>query len=186
MRRQFNVYAHLPDGALARADSQRRVAAEHRCVVGFARLSALSASSGERRLFVFSSSGNPIYVGLVHDLGPATSGRVAGDIDMLFRVHASVPHKAFYGLNVTNSLLINNTGSGVAAINIRDRFALCNVSVDHNEGHAGVLVRGGAADLWLNDTSLSYNWGDGLNVSYAGGSINVNTSRIVGNRWRGE
>jgi hypothetical protein len=68
---------------------------------------------------------------------------------------------------------------------IRDRTALCNVSVDHNEGIAGFLVRDGAADIWVNDTSLSYNWGDGMNVSYAGGSININGSRFMENRWRG-
>lgn len=47
------------------------------------------------------------------------------------------------------------------------------------------MVREGAADIWINDTSLSYNWGDGLNVSYAGGSINLNTSSLIENRWRG-
>lgn len=71
-------------------------------------------------------------------------------------------------------------------MNVRDRTALSNVNVDGNQGLAGFLVRDGAADIWINDTSLSHNWGDGLNISYAGGSINLNGSRIVGNRWRGD
>lgn len=87
---------------------------------------------------------------------------------------------------MTNSLVVNNTGNGIQASDVRDRTALSNVTVDGNQGLAGFLVRDGAADIWVNDTSMSYNWGDGMNVSYAGGSINLNTSRIVGNRWRGE
>lgn len=94
--------------------------------------------------------------------------------------------KAFYGLNVTNSLVVNNTGNGISARDATDRLALTNVTVDGNEGHAGLLVRNGATDLWINDTSLSHNWGDGLNVSFAGGAVNLNSSRVIGNRWRGE
>lgn len=86
---------------------------------------------------------------------------------------------------MTNSVISNNTGNGIHGISIKDRFVLTNVSIDSNEGIAGVLVRDGAADIWFNDTSMCYNWGDGINISYAGGSINVNTSRIIGNHWRG-
>jgi len=82
-------------------------------------------------------------------------------------------------------LFTNHCFVQIQAINIRERTALHNVSIEGNEGLAGFLVRDGAADIWVNDTSLSWNWGDGMNVSYAGGSINLNTSRIVGNRWRG-
>jgi hypothetical protein len=132
------------------------------------------------------STGNPIYIGLEHNLGPLTNGHVYGDVELMFRVHASVPHKAFYGLNVTNSGVLNNTGNGIHGIMIRDRFALSNVSVDRNEGIAGVLIQDGAADIWVNDSSMSYNWGDGMNVSYAGGSLNLNTSVLKENKWRGE
>jgi hypothetical protein len=129
---------------------------------------------------------------------------VAGDVDLLLKIQASVTDKSFYGLNITNSVVLNNTGNGIQAMNVRDRTALCNVSVEGNQGIAGMLVRDGAADIWINDTSLSYNWGewsenarlypdlsqspisgDGMNVSFAGGSVNLNTSRLVANRWRG-
>ena len=131
------------------------------------------------------SSGNPVYIALDHDLGPYSTGRVFGDIDLTFKIHASVTDKAFYGLNVTNSVIHNNTGNGVQALAIRDRTALSNVTVESNEGLAGFLIRDGAADIWVNDTSLSYNWGDGMNVSYYGGAININGSRFFDNRWRG-
>ncbi|KAI1717620.1 scavenger receptor cysteine-rich domain-containing protein [Ditylenchus destructor] len=134
---------------------------------------------------VVPNSEHPLYVGLEYGLGTAPTPFVFGDVDLLFKIHASVTHKAFYGLNITNSVIQNNTGNGVQAINVRDRTVLSNVSIESNQGLAGFLVRDGAADIWVNDTSLSYNWGDGMNVSYAGGAVNLNTSRIVGNRWRG-
>jgi hypothetical protein len=41
------------------------------------------------------------------------SSQIAADVNVLFRIHASVNYKAFYGLNVTNSAILNNTGNGV-------------------------------------------------------------------------
>ena len=130
------------------------------------------------------SSGNPIYIALDHELGPASTGRVDGDIELDFKIHATATHQAFYGLNVTHSVVINNTGDGIEAQMIRDRTALWNVTVESNEG-IGFYVKDGAADIWVNDTSLSYNWIDGMNVSYAGGSININGTKFIENRWRG-
>jgi len=106
-----------------------------------------------------------MYVGIEHSVVSPFSSAVpisfvAGDVDVLFKIQASVTDKAFYGLNITNSVLLNNTGNGIQAMNIRDRTALCNVSVEGNQGLAGLLVRDGAADIWVNDTSLSYNWGE--------------------------
>uniref|UniRef100_A0A7E4VD53 SRCR domain-containing protein n=1 Tax=Panagrellus redivivus TaxID=6233 RepID=A0A7E4VD53_PANRE len=132
----------------------------------------------------FRSAGNPIYLALEHDLGTFPTGRVYGDVDLLFKVYASVEHKAFYGLNVTNSHIANNSNHGIEALMIRERTGLSNVTVDENQG-IGFYVHDGAADIWVNDTSMSYNWVDGMNVSYAGGSININGSRFIENRWRG-
>uniref|UniRef100_A0A8R1DMH6 SRCR domain-containing protein n=1 Tax=Caenorhabditis japonica TaxID=281687 RepID=A0A8R1DMH6_CAEJA len=47
------------------------------------------------------------------------------------------------------------------------------------------MSRDGAADIWLNETRILKNWGDGINISYAGGSVMVNGTRIEKNRWRG-
>ncbi|KHN76827.1 HHIP-like protein 1, partial [Toxocara canis] len=72
--------------------------------------------------------------------------------------------KAFYGLNVTNSVISNNTGNGIFAKDIRERITLSNVTIIDNEGFAGILVHDGAADIWINATNIERNWGDGLNV----------------------
>ncbi|GMS79584.1 hypothetical protein PENTCL1PPCAC_1759, partial [Pristionchus entomophagus] len=131
------------------------------------------------------SSGQPIYLGIEHKMESGGNGFLTGDVDVLFRVHASVKDKAFYGLNITNSIISNNYGNGVLGIDLRDRTALHNVTVEENQGQAGFLVRDGAADIWLNDTRLIGNWGDGMNISYAGGSINLNGTTVTKNRWRG-
>uniref|UniRef100_A0AC35U2L2 Beta_helix domain-containing protein n=1 Tax=Rhabditophanes sp. KR3021 TaxID=114890 RepID=A0AC35U2L2_9BILA len=131
------------------------------------------------------SNSQPIYMALNHDLGPYTNGKVGGDIELRFKVHASVLDKGIYGLNVTNSFINNNTGCGVRAMEIRDRTCLSNVTIEQNEGLAGFLVKDGAADIWVNGSSINHNWGDGMNVSFAGGAINFNGSTLIGNRWRG-
>uniref|UniRef100_A0A915M244 SRCR domain-containing protein n=1 Tax=Meloidogyne javanica TaxID=6303 RepID=A0A915M244_MELJA len=143
-----------------------------------------------------NSNGNPMLIGIEYipqqqeyinkdGISTMSPNVVAADVEVLFRIHATVNLKAFYGLNITNSFVRNNTGNGIQALAIHDRLALHNVSVDGNQGIAGLLVRDGAADIWINDTSLSWNWGDGVNISFAGGAINVNASRIIGNKWRG-
>ncbi|CAK5083642.1 unnamed protein product [Meloidogyne enterolobii] len=143
-----------------------------------------------------NSNGNPMLIGIEYipqqqeyinkdGISITSPNVVAADVEILFRIHATVNLKAFYGLNITNSFVRNNTGNGIQALAIHDRLALHNVSVDGNQGIAGLLIRDGAADIWINDTSFSWNWGDGVNISFAGGAINVNASRIVGNKWRG-
>lgn len=61
-----------------------------------------------------------MYIALEHTISiTSSSPQVAGDVDLLFKVHASVTNKAFYGLNITNSVILNNTGNGVQAWNGR-------------------------------------------------------------------
>ncbi|CAP36001.2 Protein CBG18580 [Caenorhabditis briggsae] len=131
------------------------------------------------------SSGKPLYLALEHVLDSEQAGYVQRDVHLLFNIHASVLDKAYYGLNVTNCIIEKNTGNGVFANDIRERTSLTNVTLDENQGYAGFLVKDGAADIWLNETRIFRNWGDGMNISYAGGSIMVNGTRIENNRWRG-
>ncbi|CAI4225131.1 unnamed protein product [Auanema sp. JU1783] len=131
------------------------------------------------------SSGQPMFVSLEHSLEGNNAGYVAGDVDLLFRIHASVMDKAYYGLNVTNSIIYNNTGNGIQCYDIRERTAVSNVTIGKNQGMAGFLVKSGAADIWFNETRIVDNWGDGMNVTFAGGSVMVNGTRIERNRWRG-
>jgi hypothetical protein len=90
-----------------------------------------------------------------------------------------------YGLNVTNSRLAHNAGSGLVAVAIRDRMIVNNASIHDNQGHAGILIVSGAADVWINNTQLVANWGDGLNATMVGGSVLLNGTLLRGNRMRG-
>ncbi|VDM08815.1 unnamed protein product [Wuchereria bancrofti] len=132
----------------------------------------------------FRTTDQPIFLSLEH-IPSGLSGRVAGDINLIFQIHASVTDKAFYGLNITHTLIANNTGNGILAQDIRERTVLTNVTILENEGNAGFLVRDGAADIWINASRISDNWGDGINISYVGGSITINGTIISGNKWRG-
>uniref|UniRef100_A0A1I7V5P0 Beta_helix domain-containing protein n=1 Tax=Loa loa TaxID=7209 RepID=A0A1I7V5P0_LOALO len=131
----------------------------------------------------FRSTGQPIYVSLEHTPN-GLSDRVAGDINLIFRIHASVTDKAFYGLNITHTLIANNTGNGILAQDIRERTVLTNVTILENQGQAGFLVRDGAADIWINASRINDNWGDGINITYAGGSITINGTIISRNKLR--
>ncbi|VDN31973.1 unnamed protein product [Cylicostephanus goldi] len=83
----------------------------------------------------------PLFLALEHHQEGNTAGYVVGDVDVLFRVHASVTDKAFYGLNITNSIINGNIGNGVFSKDIRERTALSNVTVNLNQGLAGFLVK---------------------------------------------
>uniref|UniRef100_A0A915PUQ6 SRCR domain-containing protein n=1 Tax=Setaria digitata TaxID=48799 RepID=A0A915PUQ6_9BILA len=132
----------------------------------------------------FRSARQPIYLSLEH-IPNGLNGHVNGDINLIFRIHATATDKAFYGLNVSNAIIASNIGNGIWMQNIRDRVTLTNVTIVRNEGQAGFLVRDGAADIWINASRIDDNWGDGINVSYAGGSITINGTLISRNRMRG-
>ena len=68
---------------------------------------------------------------------------------------------------------------------MRDRLVVNNVTIERNQGHAGVYVVSGAGDIWLNETTIADNWGDGINVTMAGGGTVVNGTLIRGNHMRG-
>lgn len=104
---------------------------------------------------------------------------------MIWKVLFSITDEAFYGLNITHTVIANNTGNGIWAQDIRERTVLTNVTIAENEGQAGFLVRDGAADIWINASRINDNWGDGINVSYAGGSVTINGTIISRNNWRG-
>ncbi|VDO43648.1 unnamed protein product [Haemonchus placei] len=131
------------------------------------------------------SGATPLFLALEYQQEGNVAGYIIGDVEVLFKVHASVTDKAFYGLNVTNSIINGNTGNGIFGHDIRERTALSNVTLNSNQGLAGFLIKDGAADIWLNDTRIQENWGDGVNISYAGGAITINGTRLERNRWRG-
>ncbi|VDN07716.1 unnamed protein product [Thelazia callipaeda] len=127
-----------------------------------------------------SNSETPCWMHLINGL----SGRVAGDIHVIFRIHVFLTGKAFYSLNITYSVTANNAGNGILVREVRKHTAFTNITVVGNEGQAGILVNNGAADIWINASYIDHNWGDGINVTYSGGSVTINGTTISHNRWR--
>ena len=88
-------------------------------------------------------------------------------------------------MNITNSRITNDIGRGVLAEDVRDRTVVTNVTISNNQYLAGIQVWKGAGDIWINNTQIEDNWGDGINISYVGGSIDINYTKIMRNTMRG-
>uniref|UniRef100_A0A5S6Q4A9 SRCR domain-containing protein n=1 Tax=Trichuris muris TaxID=70415 RepID=A0A5S6Q4A9_TRIMR len=128
------------------------------------------------------NSGGSLWIGLKYDDQNVTTHRASR---LIMKVHSSIDNLVFYGLNVSNSRICNNGGSGIYVRGARDRTALNNVTVSGNQHTAGVHIFGGVGDLWINNSFIMDNWGDGVNVSFSGGSLVVNGTQISRNRMRG-
>lgn len=90
------------------------------------------------------------------------------------------PFKA-YDLNVTRSVVADNDGRGVAVDNLRSQLHVLSSSISHNGHVAGVHVTSGAGDVNVTDTHVTFNQGDGVNITYSGGNRNISRSTINSN-----
>ena len=95
------------------------------------------------------------------------------------RITAGV-HKA-YDLNVTNSVVSDNGGRGVAIDNLRSSLHIHHSEVSNNNHIAGVHVTSGAGDVNVTHSRITFNHGDGLNITYYGGHKNVSKSSLSRN-----
>ncbi|CDW52478.1 Deleted in malignant brain tumors 1 protein [Trichuris trichiura] len=126
--------------------------------------------------------GGNLWIGLKYEDLNTTVRR---ESRVVMKIHSSIDNFVFYGLNVSNSRVCNNGGSGIYLQDVRDRTALNNVTISGNQHTAGVHIFGGVGDLWINNSFIMDNWGDGVNVSHCGGSLVVNGTQISRNRMRG-
>lgn len=88
-------------------------------------------------------------------------------------------------LNVTNSIISNNNGRGIAMDNIRSMLAVSNSWIDKSNHVAGIHVFNGSGDVNVSSSIIVNNIGDGINVSYSGGRCNVTNCTISRNTKRG-
>jgi hypothetical protein len=95
------------------------------------------------------------------------------------RITAGV-HKAF-DLNVTNSVVSDNNGRGVAIDNLRSSLHIHHSEISNNNHIAGVHVTSGAGDVNVTHSRITFNHGDGLNITYYGGHKNVSRSSLSKN-----
>lgn len=86
-----------------------------------------------------------------------------------------------YDLNVTGSTITGNSGRGIVVEKLRSALHIHETSVSNNDHVAGVHVLGGAMDVNITDSRISFNQGDGVNITITGGNRNVSRSSISSN-----
>jgi len=82
---------------------------------------------------------------------------------------------------VTGSIITSNNGRGIIVENLRSALHIHETSVSNNDHVAGVHVLGGAMDVNITDSRISFNQGDGVNITVKGGNRNVSHSSISSN-----
>lgn len=83
---------------------------------------------------------------------------------------------------MTDSTIAGNNGRGIVVEKLRSALHIHETSVSNNEHVAGVHVLGGAMDVNITDSRISFNQGDGVNITVTGGNRNVSHSSISSNR----
>lgn len=83
---------------------------------------------------------------------------------------------------MTGSTIAGNNGRGIAVEKLRSALHIQETSISNNEHVAGVHVLGGAMDVNITDSRISFNQGDGVNITVTGGNRNVSHSSISSNR----
>ncbi|KRY89173.1 HHIP-like protein 1 [Trichinella pseudospiralis] len=128
------------------------------------------------------NTGGSLWIGLRSEGSNITLNE---NVNVVMKIHASLGDQVFYGLNVSNSRITDNFGTGVYVENMRDRTVINNVTILRNQHVAGLHVCEGVGDIWVNNSLILDNWGDGINITYTGGSAVINGTQLSRNRMRG-
>lgn len=82
---------------------------------------------------------------------------------------------------MTGSTIASNNGRGIVAEKLRSAIHIHETSVSSNEHAAGVHVLHGTADVNVTGSRISFNQGDGINITVTGGNRNVSRTSISSN-----
>ncbi|KAJ2949950.1 hypothetical protein O0L34_g11275 [Tuta absoluta] len=105
------------------------------------------------------------------------------DITGFLRLTSGV--NKFYDLNVTDSIISDNNGRGVIIENLRSQVHIHRSSISNNNHVAGLQVVNGAGDVNVTESRISFNQGDGINITVTGGNRNISKSIISSNQGYG-
>jgi hypothetical protein len=86
-----------------------------------------------------------------------------------------------YDLNVTNSVVSDNNGRGVAIDNLRSLVHIHRSEISNNNHVAGLHITSGAGDVNVTHSRITFNHGDGINITYYGGYKNISASSLSRN-----
>lgn len=87
----------------------------------------------------------------------------------------------WHSINISESILSDNVGSGLFVENLYSAVSIFNSSVHNNSGSAGVNIFNGSADLTILGSEIVYNNGFGILTNTNGGVRNVTYSLIKSN-----
>ncbi|RVE49659.1 hypothetical protein evm_005716 [Chilo suppressalis] len=90
-----------------------------------------------------------------------------------------------YDLNVTDTIISDNNGRGVVIENLRSQIHIHRTSISNNNHVAGLHVVNGAGDVNVTESRISFNQGDGINITVTGGNRNISRSIISSNQGYG-
>lgn len=90
-----------------------------------------------------------------------------------------------YDLNVTDTIISDNNGRGVVIENLRSQIHIHRTSISNNNHVAGLQVVNGAGDINITESRISFNQGDGVNITVTGGNRNISRSIISSNQGYG-
>ncbi|KAL0880639.1 hypothetical protein ABMA27_001864 [Loxostege sticticalis] len=90
-----------------------------------------------------------------------------------------------YDLNVTDTIISDNNGRGVAIENLRSQIHIHRTSISNNNHVAGLHVVSGAGDVNVTESRISFNQGDGINITMTGGNRNISRSILSSNQGYG-
>lgn len=86
-----------------------------------------------------------------------------------------------FDLNVSTCIISDNNGRGVAIENLRSQVHIHQTSISNNNHVAGLHIVNGAGDVNVTESRISYNTGDGINITYTGGNRNISYSTLSSN-----
>lgn len=87
----------------------------------------------------------------------------------------------WHSVNISESILSDNIGSGLFMENLYSAVSIFNSSVQNNSGSAGVNVFNGSSDITMLGSEIMYNNGFGILTNNNGGIRNVTYSVIKSN-----
>lgn len=105
--------------------------------------------------------------------------------NVLFTVEVVVDYGRAYDVNITDSKIQGNNGRGVWVLNQRSGTVINRTVISEHNYVSGAHVIGGTGDVIVNNSLITNNIGDGVNISLSGGFKCVDRSQIINNTLRG-
>ncbi|XP_035215433.1 protein bark beetle-like, partial [Stegodyphus dumicola] len=102
-----------------------------------------------------------------------------------FVIEILANHGRAFDLNVTNCNITSNLGKGITVHHQRSGILVNSSLLNENSYMAGLDISTGSGHVVVNNTFITGNRGDGINITYAGGFVHIDRSSVSNNIGRG-